>query len=71
MPILRTMQCTVCGNQEEEKQKENGNQYPGWQDWGGLSGVMLDGKEIHLCPVCLIEIQTCIDEMRSSHDRVD
>lgn len=55
--ISRTITCAACGQREEEK-AENA----GWQGWGGIHGVVLNGcANPHLCPECMARVMEFID----------
>lgn len=55
--IKRTIQCDVCGKQEEEQTQETG-----WRGWGAIHGVIFnDAPNPVLCPECLGKVMGFID----------
>ncbi len=63
MPILRTIRCDVCGEEEKEKQPDAG--FPGW---GELRGIALDGAENPtLCPEDLGVAAAFIDRRKRKY----
>ncbi|MDX1351548.1 MAG: hypothetical protein R3254_00950 [Thiomicrorhabdus sp.] len=66
MAILRIAKCSVCGKEE----KENGFG-DGWQGWGALKGIALDGDgDVMLCPAHLTATADYVDSMKQVIDKM-
>lgn len=62
MAINRTIQCDICGAVEAETIPNNG-----WQGWGALQGVVLDGTpNPSLCPACLSKLADLADRLKEA-----
>lgn len=61
MTILRTIKCDVCGTSQTEE-----NAGDGWQGWGALHGISLDGVENpSLCNECLNRTASYVDSLKN------
>jgi hypothetical protein len=60
MSVRREIECNVCGERTMEHEPNDG-----WQGWGQLRGVVLDGvADPHLCPECLKVTAVAADARR-------
>jgi len=60
--ILRTVRCSICGNEYTEPKPNEG-----WQDWGALQGIILDGDENPmLCPTHLADVANYVDKLKQN-----
>ena len=64
MPILRTIRCSLCPTTFTEPEPN-----AGWQDWGQVSGIVLDGEANPcLCPDHLAQVANYINEVKHGMD---
>lgn len=60
MATLRTITCDIEGCDEQFTEPSPG---AGWQGWGALHGIVLNGIENPtFCPSCLEKVAVFIDE---------